>query len=576
MVVTAAWRHDVLTGRTNVINWDGYGYYVYLPGVFVYGDVTDYAFAEDHFATYDVGGDGYQLNPTDDGGRFPIYNIGLAVVWTPAFLLTHGLTVLLAPELADGMSYPYQLMVVLMGLLFAFLGLLYLRRWLARYFPDAVVALTVLGVGLGTNIFYYLVEKPDMTHGYLFALYAALAYYLDRVADRRATARELLRLGLLAGLMCLIRSSEIVLFALPAAYGLRDRLTLGRNFRRTLILFGVAALVFGVQLLYYRLATGGWWQDGYAGLGFDWAAPHLFEGFFSYRRGWLVYTPLMAGALVGLALLPRRRPLRPWFLPLLIFLVGNCYLLFSWHIWWYGNTFGSRPVTQSYALLALPLAALLATLWGADAGAGRGRGAGVVRRGVAVLVVVAATALNLFQHWQYNRRILPLDFTNRTYYWHVFGATQLDRRAYVYLDTDEKLPAGPATVTPLVRIDTTVVVAPHARREFTALHHTWAPASAPEKTSWLRTTLVYSYHGDHYDKWRFPSVVTEHTRDGEQLRWTQVKIPPAMTNPALDSLTFDLSLGRVGRGERVKQYVWNLSADSMTVHALRCEIVIAN
>ncbi|MFK8163807.1 MAG: hypothetical protein AB8H12_15280, partial [Lewinella sp.] len=180
MAITSMVRNEVFQGSTNVINWDGYGYYAYLPGAFVYGDIKEYAFAEDHFATYEVSSDIYQLMEVDNGSRFPIYNIGLAVVWTPAFLITHGITAITGMAPADGMSYPYQLMVLLMMLLFAFLGLLYLKRFLALFFPDAVVALVLLGIGLGTNLFYYTVENPDMTHGYLFAFYAMFLYAFAR------------------------------------------------------------------------------------------------------------------------------------------------------------------------------------------------------------------------------------------------------------------------------------------------------------------------------------------------------------------------------------------------------------
>jgi len=205
------------------------------------------------------------------------------------------------------MSYPYQLMVVLMGLLFAFLGFFYLRRFLRFFFSDFVTGLTLLAVGLGTNIFYYIVEKPDMTHGYLFALYAVFLYYFAVGADEeKFRKKDLIRLGLLAGLMCLVRSSEIVLFAIPAFYGLRNWATLTRNFRRTLPIFLLALAVFSAQLIYYKIGTGSWWQNGYAGLGFDWLEPHLLDGFFSYRRGWLIYTPVILLAFIGIFRLPKR------------------------------------------------------------------------------------------------------------------------------------------------------------------------------------------------------------------------------------------------------------------------------
>lgn len=559
MAITSLVRNEVFQGTTNAINWDGYGYYAYLPGIFIYGDIEQYAFAEQHFKEYEVSSDIYQLNPTEAGGRFPIYNIGLAVIWAPVFLVTHGMVFATGIAQADGMSYPYQLMVVLMGLLFAFLGLLYLRRFLAFYFSDLVVAATLVAIGLGTNIFYYIVEKPDMTHGYLFALYAIFLYYFARGVQDEFSRGDLLRLGLLAGLMCLVRSSEIVLFAIPAFYGLRNVASFKQNFWRTLPIFLTALAVFSIQLIYYKVGTGSWWQNGYAGLGFDWLEPHLLDGFFSYRRGWLVYTPIMLFALIGIFRLPKR-----WILPVLIFTIANVYLLFSWHIWWYGNTFGSRPVTQSYALLALPLAAFLAWLVGSAAGAREGFEKSSWRKFMPLLLL-PFLFLNLFQHWQYNQRIIPLDFTNGTYYWHVFGKTSLDKKDRVYLDTDEKLPGEYYTAKELLRVDTSIIVPAKATSEFTNLLEHKITAEEARRGAWLGVTLGFSYYGETYDKWKFPSVVTEYRRGSETLKWVQVKIPPTMDTPERDNLSFNLSLPGLQEGDVVKQYVWNLCQDSMVI-----------
>lgn len=577
MAITSLVRNEVFEGTTNAINWDGYGYYAYLPGAFVYGDIEEYAFAEEHFETYEVSSDIYQLMEVDNGTRFPIYNIGLAIVWTPAFLITHGITTITGIAPADGMSYPYQLMVILMMLLFAFLGLLFLKRFLALFLTDVIVAAVLLGIGLGTNLFYYVVESPDMTHGYLFALYAMFLYAFARLVGEKEEGqlkqrKWIIYCGLLAGLLCLIRSSEIVVFAIPAFYGLKNWSTLQRNFRRTLPIFGIALAVFSIQLIYYKTGTGSWWQNGYAGLGFDWLAPHIYEGFIGYRRGWLVYTPLMAFALLGIGWLRKG-----WLLPILIFTIGNCYLLFSWHIWWYGDSFGSRPVVQSYAVLALPLGAFLAWILGAAAGAEQGTGKakrdvsnvstfrqkfGAPLLGLALLPFIL---LNLFQHWQYNQRILPLDFVNKTYYWHVFGKTEQDKHDRVYLDTDEKLPEGKYSAIPVQVIDTLVTVPPKASREFTNLLEHKITAGEEGKDLWLQTTFSYAYFGDNFDKWKFPGIVTEHRRGGETLKWVQVNIPRTMENPAGDSLAFNISLPGAQAGDVVKQYVWNLSADSMVV-----------
>ena len=38
------------------------------------------------------------------------------------------------------------------------------------------------------------------------------------------------------------------------------------------------------------------------------------------------------------------------------------YVVFSWWTWWYGGSFGSRPMIDYYGLMAFPMAALIQKL----------------------------------------------------------------------------------------------------------------------------------------------------------------------------------------------------------------------
>ncbi len=187
--------------------------------------------------------------------------------------------------------------------------------------------------------------------------------------------------------------------------------------------------------------------------------------------------------------------------------------------------------------------------------------------------VLAFLLLNLFQHWQYNQRIIPLDFTNGTYYWHVFGKTTLDRKDRIYLDTDEKLSTEVYTSRELLLIDTLITIAPKAGREFTNLLEHKITAEEARRGTWLSTEISFSYYGETYDKWKFPSIVTEYRRGSDDLKWVQVKIPPTMETPERDSLSFNLSLPDLQEGDIVKQYLWNLCQDSMVIRRYSFELL---
>ncbi|MEO0728736.1 MAG: hypothetical protein AAFZ63_29640, partial [Bacteroidota bacterium] len=157
--------------------------------------------------------------------------------------------------------------------------------------------------------------------------------------------------------------------------------------------------------------------------------------------GWLVYTPVMALSIVGFVFLYRQQ--RPWFLPVLLFFLINLYIVLSWHIWWYAGSFGMRALVQSYAVLSIPLACLLAYFLQK----------GQSWKVLVSLILLFFIGLNQFQNWQFRNRILLNDEMTKTYYWNAWGKTQYEPEAYTYVDIDERFPAAaPATTTLLAQL----------------------------------------------------------------------------------------------------------------------------
>ncbi len=66
-------------------------------------------------------------------------------------------------------------------------------------------------------------------------------------------------------------------------------------------------------------------------------------------------------ALIGFIILFRKQ--RDIFFTTLMFTLLNIYIVYSWDIWWYGGSLGSRAMIQSYAVLLFPLAAFVNWIW---------------------------------------------------------------------------------------------------------------------------------------------------------------------------------------------------------------------
>ena len=91
-----------------ITTWDAFGYYMYLPGTFIYGDVTELKWLDEVEQEYSLtGGALYQANRHDNGNYVFKYLGGVAVLESPFFFVGHAIA-LNSHYKADGFSPPYQ------------------------------------------------------------------------------------------------------------------------------------------------------------------------------------------------------------------------------------------------------------------------------------------------------------------------------------------------------------------------------------------------------------------------------------------------------------------------------------
>lgn len=346
-----------------VIKYDVISYYSYLPATFIHGDATlgfieDERYLEENKFWYEV---------LENGNNLVVTSMGLSYLYAPFFFVAHWLAPALG-QTPDGFSNIYQLMLIISGLFYAFLGLILLRSLLLSYFDPLVTTLVLVAIALGTNLFYYSTREAAMPHSYNFFLITLFVTLVLRWYKKPIWQNSLL-LGLLFGLIALVRPSNILLLLFLLLYGVTSWLTLKERllfYLQRWYLVLIMLLGFFIpwipQFLYWKAVTGHFLFFTYAekGATFYFGHPHILESLFSFRKGWLVYTPVMAIALVGM--LCMRRWARSWFLALLIYVLAMIYVQSSWWCWWFGGGFGLRPYISMYPLLAIPLAYLLSEL----------------------------------------------------------------------------------------------------------------------------------------------------------------------------------------------------------------------
>jgi len=398
------WTHS-----NRVIYHDVISYYSYLPATFIYKDLT-LNFIQDSGGYFS---DKFWPLKTPDGRNVIKMSMGLSFLYAPFFVLGH-ITAGLTDYPADGFSVPYKFFLTMSALFYLALGLFFLRKVLENYFSWKVVVITLITVVLGTNLYYYSAIESTMPHVYLFALFSAFIYMTIRWYEKPDMENSII-IGLLGGLITLIRPTDIILsvffllWDVKSAKELKERfLFFVRNPRFIIAMALTFAVVWIPQLAYWKFATGHWLYYSYNNEGFNFLHPHIIDGMFSYRKGWLLYTPVMLFAIAGVALSYRK--MKEIFVPSLVFLMLNIYIITSWWCWWYGGSFGGRPFIDSYPILALSLAVFIKWTFSLKKTA----------KLISHIVITLLVLLNLFQTWQYYGGNIHYDAMTKKAYWKIF------------------------------------------------------------------------------------------------------------------------------------------------------------
>jgi hypothetical protein len=551
----------------NVLNWDVFGYYLYLPAAFIHHDIglQDHAWLDSVMKQYEPSATLYQLVDGPDGNRVIKYSAGMAVLYAPFFLIAHGTAHLLGYP-ADGFSPPYQYILAFGCLLYALLGLFVFRKVLLHYFSDNWTALLLLLVVFGTNFLQLTAwDGTLLTHTPLFLLYAVLLWTTIRWHEQ-PRPRTALLLGATAGLITLVRPSEGVSLLIPLLWlpkgeqGWKQKWVQLRTHSGQIAAAAAAFIIAASpQLFYWHAVTGHWIFYSYLnpGEGFDFLPPHLQDFLFSYRKGWLLYTPVMLLALAGIPVLWRQH--RETFWAILLFLVADLWVISAWSTWWYaGGSFSSRSLVPAYTVLAIPLGVFLQTLWHHK----------TWRWPIGVLTGLFVV-LNLFQTWQWNQRILPKDRITKGFYWAIFGRTSIPAGAEALLMVErsaatEEHFTDQAHYAQHELCRYTFDDRPDSSFQFTA-EVPWTPgpdiafADLTKKDhAWLRASARL-WVGDSLPKAPPPVLVMTFHHNGQayQYRTHTWTIPPGTRNAwvpiSMEYLTPEVRSQR----DNLKVYVWN-------------------
>jgi len=392
------------------VHGDGIGHFVFLHSAIIDGDLNlanEYDYVPDHIISDAVGlpaallkysshtpgyHPGYHRpRPDPVTGRLPSnWSIGPALIWAPAYVLAHGISLAAQamglPVRTDGYGGLYYLALALTTWVCGVAGLLLAFRLAARAVGERAAFWATLTIAAASPLLYYLHMAPSHSHSITVLTGALFLGAWWRHRDN-ATGRVHLLWGLLAGLMFLVRWNDALLLIpvlvaesrrllrapaaddsrraaaggpeTPTAEGPRAPLGNGRRARffawvRAMAIVSLGfVLVAWPQFAVWQYLHGRPWVRHSVDT-FQLTPAGLWGTLFSWNHGLFTWTPVVLLAVLGLLpLLRRDRGLAGMALGLFAaLLVSNCTV----YDWWAGTAFGQRRMISATVIYVLGLA----------------------------------------------------------------------------------------------------------------------------------------------------------------------------------------------------------------------------
>lgn len=402
--VNERWFGDGGSKWETIINSDGKGYFQYLNALFIDNNISNQE------------ADGRYLLKNKNGRVVNIYSVGPALLISPFFAEGYFYHYLFSDKIEKN-GFFFQLEVSLAALFYLTLALIFFRKSLLLLkVNDKAIIISLLALLFGTNLFYYATIEPSMSHVYSFFSISFFVYSV-LLFNENHKSKFLIFIAISLAITILIRPSNgLIVFFIPFLSGSFQNLklfieTIFEDKRRLLISALVLLLLISIQPIMWRFQSGNFFIWSYKNSGFYFSSPEIFDLLFSFRKGLFIYTPLVLLSLVGLLFIYKTKRFR--FFSFLIAFSVLIYFTSSWWNWYYGDSFGMRPIIDFYAVLFIPMALFIEKF----------------KKHLKFFSVIISLliALNLIQTYQYYNLIMSKYDMNFEKYKYIFLKTSKEK-----------------------------------------------------------------------------------------------------------------------------------------------------
>lgn len=408
----APWKH----AQRFPMKYDVAGYYVYLPAIFIQHDFQMNFLKETQSYHPHIGSIGENYFKTENGYASK-YPIGLSIMYAPFFLMAYAVAWMGGYPL-DGYSTPFQFFLSIHPVLYLFLALLFLYRTYTQYFHSLIVAVSLCLLLFCTHLFFYSTIAANMPHIYLFFWVSILLYSTERWLQQLTFSKFFFSILLCSWMIFYIRPTTCIVCLYPMIRLLnvvhQQTISIsayGRFVSVAFLLFCVGCLPL---FLIWKIQSGHWLFYSYRNEGFHFTSPQILQVLVGFRKGWLIYSPFFL--LLFLGVIKTYKKYQNMTISIAVVFFLHTYIISSWWCWWYGGSFGMRPMIDLYPFLLFFLLPVFESVWEKR------------KRFLSYsvgLFILGCFCLNLLQSYQYLKGILVYDGMSVSTYRMIWGKLHL-------------------------------------------------------------------------------------------------------------------------------------------------------
>jgi len=182
-------------------------------------------------------------------------------------------------------------------------------------------------MAFSTNLFYYVVGEPAMSHIYSFFCITSFCYYVSQLKNQK---KAIYISAILFGMIVLIRPvNAIIIFFIPFLFSdfVNFRNTLLSTLKNIILPAFIFFVIVSIQPAFYYFQTGYFLPDTYPDEHFNFLRPQIIMFLFSFKKGLFLYSPIFILSTMGFYFLYFKNQFHFYYL-----LFYCCFLIYI--LWW--------------------------------------------------------------------------------------------------------------------------------------------------------------------------------------------------------------------------------------------------